>query len=1576
MKFRRTVSSVVASVFLVVAVLLVVVQLRLATFGMEKVRQIIRSFLPSGNTSIEVSVDGMESTLMKSLKVNNLRASVEGKEFASAGNIEVSLTLWDVLKLALGKGAGNLDVTVNDLTVTVDDGTVNSLMAAVGQLSTGSAQASDSPAGNVPAKAESTNPILDMGISASVRNLGIHASYMGFEVDSEGINASARFGSGFSLEGAELNIPELGASGKALDGNRAVFKDIRASVGSDLVAYVSVQSGSYADTFLFSELSAIAQLQDKLVSAALFVKEGRSSVPVNGSAINVLVSGTTISANYSLSDSQAGFSSSIEDIGVSSDDMDLNIEIRSLGLDGVFDGKDVLSLDMGIRDISGSLKKAEIGASDLNMEAGFVFGSQSSLGQLSLGRVGLYTSADSVLRSLWAEGSILDYSYSKQGLSVRFRTVAGGESDDPLIGSFGFSFDSTAQSRNFKGVSNASIAIQDIVAASVTESASINLDLDEVGNTRLGIRIGDCLTASADYAFDSGETLLNIYITDLAPSSFKVPYERFLSSVKAIGEDTLLNGNVVISVTATEAFAAYVKALHEGESAQLEMDSPFDAISSGRISVNTALSNLHVGASPVGGALTLEATVDESLAHIESLAVSAGGVRVSYAGTIDLSQLVPDGVLLLQKTSDGSTLASLTFSYEKGEREHTFLFESPLLKEASISGNVNWADLSNILMDGSISAPFFPQDRRFSASFSPNPLKFLLSGEYLDLDVALDSGVITVLGSVNDLVVKPNENTEVVGSTGFSARIDTQQSGFVVDLTDFSVLISDSFAVGFDLSLTDHSLFLTNLRLGKVGQDETYSGAVDLTFSDIASLTRLDTSSLKGTVNLLRTNSRTSLRGAATDNQFYLDFYYKGIGENGLNATLSVLGQRDNALYASASLVWGDEGANRFTFNAQYDDKVFSLYDSYGNMGSLNVDDINLIVDFGRLIVDGSLDFRNERTGRSGETKVQSGKLTISATGPEVSTGMIQAFVGLDYGFDFKLGLSDVSLDDGYTMADTQVDMHLQNGLLSFSGSLVNGSFDIGEGYLDIAVDEDILFGFKAKGYVGKTLDLMVTDLSFPLPILNQFMGEPTFSFTNGLIEGEVLIQGPLSNPSLFGMAYCQSYEMTLFYLPDQIISVKNVALAINDHSLQISRTPLSGYSEADGRYFFGDVAVDIVLQGLGVETFDVSLNIDDDTPIDFWLPMLIGGDFEIRGDVSGYVDFSINGRRPKLTTDIDVSSMLIDFRFDQEMPDWFYNQKQGPPDMDITMTTGHDVEFYYPEKDSPFINFTLAEDRTVRLINDNGTFKTDGGMALKTGQVYYFQNDFIIKEGSVDLSERKFSGSDGGISFVLNLTAEITDYDSDGNKVIISMILQNATLDNLNPRFSSTPAKSENEILAMLGQSVLASGALDRTLSLSSLARFARTARETLTRVGVIESNKNYSITGTVRTALGLDIFSARSNILSNVIIDALPGDLTGRRDISMLARYLDRTSLFAGKYIGDNWFVKVRLMLKADSNVKLSNKVGHFLAKDLILDTEISLDWDTPMGTLSVFTQPRELSVFDILDTIGFSVTKQIQF
>ena len=129
--------------------------------------------------------------------------------------------------------------------------------------------------------------------------------------------------------------------------------------------------------------------------------------------------------------------------------------------------------------------------------------------------------------------------------------------------------------------------------------------------------------------------------------------------------------------------------------------------------------------------------------------------------------------------------------------------------------------------------------------------------------------------------------------------------------------------------------------------------------------------------------------------------------------------------------------------------------------------------------------------------------------------------------------------------------------------------------------------------------------------------------------------------------------------------------------------------------------------------------------------------------------------------------------------------------------------------------------------------------------------------------------------------------------------------------------------------------------------------------------------------TLCGAPIFGALSEdyvVVEDGEEESMPEEVSG--DISLLARYLDGTSLFAGKYIGLDWFIKIRLMLKADSHSRLSSNVGNFLSKDLILDTEISLDWDTPMGTWSMFTSPRELSVFDILDTIGFSVTKQIQF
>ena len=108
----------------------------------------------------------------------------------------------------------------------------------------------------------------------------------------------------------------------------------------------------------------------------------------------------------------------------------------------------------------------------------------------------------------------------------------------------------------------------------------------------------------------------------------------------------------------------------------------------------------------------------------------------------------------------------------------------------------------------------------------------------------------------------------------------------------------------------------------------------------------------------------------------------------------------------------------------------------------------------------------------------------------------------------------------------------------------------------------------------------------------------------------------------------------------------------------------------------------------------------------------------------------------------------------------------------------------------------------------------------------------------------------------------------------------------------------------------------------------------------------------------------------MQNILFDALPGSSLSS-NFSPLARYLNNTSIFMGKYIGKEYFLKALVHLSATDKSKI---IRSFIAPDLAIDLELSLEWSNPLGTLSFFTQPNELSIYNIFDTIGFSVTRRI--
>ena len=1584
MKFRRTASSVLVSVFLVLAVLLTVIFLRVSTFGMSRIREIVRSFLPSGPNGIEIKAEGLESTLMRSIRINNISVSFAGEEIVTVPSADISMTVFDVLRLALWKNSSYASVTLNDPRIHVGDKTVNYIRAMIAlgsdvpkeslEVQAEQLQEDPQPAAQA-AEEESTQSggILDsLGISATLRNLSIEVDYDGLRLVSEGINATAEVGKGLVFNGADINIPEVLVSGGPMDGRTVSVQDIRGSVDSGLGMRLSIASATYSGIAKLDDLSAVAKISADVISAAVYAEDAVANLKAFGIGLDASLSGSTFTFNYDIGSGAANASAELEDINGSFDDA--SFRLGAFKLNGYFDGSDDITAEISLGQLSGSYRQYSLDSTGLTARVNLETGEVSSLGELSVKSLGLAGLENMKISDAGVSDFSVEYSYSKNGLSLLLGGVLKAHNDSNLVGDISTSLAVSAQTSDFRSLDFAYLDLNGLRIASLPEPADLSIRLNNDKTISAALGITDDVQGSFEYK--EGKADLSLFITDLMPSDYRVLYDRFLAPSGIVSENTSLSGSMIVTADVTDEFEAWTSAILKGDYEQdLEAEEIFDILNDGRISLNTAARDISVVDRIHNGALTLEATVDRNIADIATLAVTAEGLRLSYEGSVDFTDMIPYGRMRLQNAFDGSEYMSLQFDHEKGSKTYDYYAFSPLLEGTELSGTVNWADASEISSSATLVSPYLDGPFNFIASLSTDPLLLSLWGDKLDLDVRINEGLVSAAGAIKDLTIIISDSMNLTFNSKVEGYFNTEGSGFGVGLNDFSVKVGEKFTASLDLDLTDHSILVEKVAFEGKENKVFFDGRLDFVFPKLGDLLGLDTTGLKGKVDMVSSDKAYILQGAAVDNQLYLDFGFAR-PDGGMKMAFSMLGERENAFHFRLNFDWGEDFNNKVVMNAMYDDRTLTLYDSSGQMGSLHLDNMALMIDFAELLIDGSLDVKNEVLTPMGTYSTQKGKVTISAKGESISDRLIQIFTGSEYNIDFNVGISDVTLEDGYEIADLSIDMNLSNDGLSFSGNLVNGRFDPIENYIDISIDRELLFGFNARGYLGSELDLMVTDIYFPLPILNQLMNSTMMEFINGTIEGDVLIKGPTSNLSLYGMAYCKSFEMSLYYLPDQVITVKNVALSLHDHELSVSRTTLAGYSDSDGRYFYGDVSLDIVMQGMGIERIDVNIDIDESTPILFWMPMDIGTDFEVRGDVSGSVGFEYSGGTSKLTTDIKASSMLIDFRFDEEMPDWFYNQKPVSMDMDVKLTTGKDVEFYYPEKDNSFINFTLAEDKSVRLVSEGGSISTDGGISLKTGQVYYFHNDFIIKEGSVDLTKKNLTGSDSAIPIVLNLTAEITDYDSDGNKVVISMILQNATLDELSPRFSSTPMKTENEILAMLGQSVMSSGALDQNLSLSSLATFAATATETLTRVGMLESNKNYSITGIVRNSLGLDIFSARSNILSNIIIDALPGELAGRGDISLLARYLDGTSLFAGKYIGLDWFIKIRLMLKADNRVRLSSNVGNFLSKDLILDTEISLDWDTPMGTWSMFTNPRELSVFDILDTIGFSVTKQIQF
>ena len=105
------------------------------------------------------------------------------------------------------------------------------------------------------------------------------------------------------------------------------------------------------------------------------------------------------------------------------------------------------------------------------------------------------------------------------------------------------------------------------------------------------------------------------------------------------------------------------------------------------------------------------------------------------------------------------------------------------------------------------------------------------------------------------------------------------------------------------------------------------------------------------------------------------------------------------------------------------------------------------------------------------------------------------------------------------------------------------------------------------------------------------------------------------------------------------------------------------------------------------------------------------------------------------------------------------------------------------------------------------------------------------------------------------------------------------------------------------------------------------------------------------VRDALNLDLFSLRTQLLQNLVINAASGPLATPLDTgSSLGKYFDNSAVYVGKYLGNDLFFQSMLQLQMEQSV-----AGSSVYDKPVLDAELGLEFKMPFFTLAWSLLPK---------------------
>jgi hypothetical protein len=491
-----------------------------------------------------------------------------------------------------------------------------------------------------------------------------------------------------------------------------------------------------------------------------------------------------------------------------------------------------------------------------------------------------------------------------------------------------------------------------------------------------------------------------------------------------------------------------------------------------------------------------------------------------------------------------------------------------------------------------------------------------------------------------------------------------------------------------------------------------------------------------------------------------------------------------------------------------------------------------------------------------------------------------------------------------------------------------------------------------------KTIDAQTTDLYVDLGTLWGLLPPMThINFPGGLVRADIHITGPLNDPEFYGTARGTSIRIQVpEYLRAEILPVPmTVVLEGNNMSFgPVDAAVGEGAGVVSANFRFDRWIPNIF-------SLDIHVPVEKAIPFGFDISGVLA-----RGDASG--DLHLGMEDMIFTVSGDLTAHSTEINLDaNEMAEAESRPYEAPGTVstvvDIRIRTGRRVEFFWPRSDFPVLQAYTDLGTGIHVTSDDVSrrFTLQGDVRLRSGEIFYFDRSFYIREGTLFFNENEIQ-FDPRIS----ARAEIRDQSEEG-PVTISLIIDNAPLRSFSPRFESSPPLSQMEIFSLLGQNP--GGSSGETGDRKNL--LVSTSFDALTQFTVMRRLQRE-----LRNFLGLDMLSLRTQVLQNMVFQAaginqnrnqsqkLDGAVERQ---SRVGNYFDNTTVFIGKYIGSDVFVQSLFSFRYDENKQTWG--------GLKLEPDIGLEMQSPLFSIGVHLVPLHPENWFVED-ISFSLTWRKSF